>query len=167
MTCGTTGSCSYNACQNCWEILHRVVYNMYTRPPLLLFNVESSIFVHLLLADPNIAWWGRGRYRMFEDSVDFVSKKAQFQHIKINVDTIKLIWHFCISVPTTFDKHCSYMYSWHGINPLLSLNSMRQKISLHCMHVLSPISILFYMNNFWYSIVLTKINIQQVYSTED
>ncbi len=66
-------------------------------PPV---NVESSIVPHSLLLVPNIEWWGRGRYGMLEDSVDFMSKKARFPHV-----TIKR-YHFCVSVPTIFDEHC-------------------------------------------------------------
>ena len=33
---------------------------------------------------------------MLEDSVDFMSKKAQFQHVQINVNTVKLVQYFCI-----------------------------------------------------------------------
>ena len=94
---------SDNHRQNCWDTLHRDVY---IRPPLPLYNVESSIFVYSLLVDPNIAWWGRGRYGMLDDSVDFMLKKARFQHFTIYVNTVKLIQHFCLSVPTTFDEHC-------------------------------------------------------------
>ncbi len=45
---------------------------------------------------------------MLDDSVDFMLKKARFQHFTIYVNTVKLIQHFCLSVPTTFDEHCSY-----------------------------------------------------------
>ncbi len=94
---------SYNHRQNCCDTLRRVVY---IRPPLPQYNVESSIFLHSLLIDPNIEWWGRGRYGMLEDSLDFMSKKAWFQHVKLNVNTVELIHHFWGSVPTTFDEHC-------------------------------------------------------------
>ncbi len=96
---------TYNHRQNCWDNLHKDVY---IRPPLPLCNVKSPIFVHSLLVDPNIAWWGRGRYGMLEDSVDFMLKKARFQQFKIYDSTVKLIQHFCLSVPTTFDEHCSF-----------------------------------------------------------
>ncbi len=43
---------------------------------------------------------------MLEDSVDFMLKKARFQHLTIYVNTVKLMQHFCLSVPTTFDEHC-------------------------------------------------------------
>ena len=94
---------SDNHRQNCWDTLRRVVY---IRPPLPQYNVESAIFLHSLLIDPNIAWWGRGRYGMLEDSLDFMSKKAWFQHVTLNVNTVQLIHHFWGSVPTTFDEHC-------------------------------------------------------------
>ncbi len=64
---------NYSHCQNCWETLHRDVYIW---PPLPLYNIESSIFIHSLLVDPNIAWCGRGKYNgMLEDSVDFLVKE--------------------------------------------------------------------------------------------
>ena len=94
---------SDNHSQKCWDTLHRVVY---ISPPLPLYNVDSSIFAHSHVEDPNIAWWGRGRYGMLEDSLAFMSKKPRFQHVKINVNTVKLIHHFGVSVPTTFDEHC-------------------------------------------------------------
>ena len=94
---------SDNVRQKCWDTLHRVVY---ISPPLPQYNVESSIFAHSRLEDPNIAWWGRGRYGMLEDSLTIMSEKAGFQHFKISVNTAILIQHFGLSVPTTFDKHC-------------------------------------------------------------
>ena len=77
---------SDNHRQKCWDTLHRDVY---IRPPLPLYNVESSIFVYSLLVDPNIAWWGRGRYGMLDDNVDFMFKKARFHHFTIYVNTVK------------------------------------------------------------------------------
>ncbi len=44
---------------------------------------------------------------MLEDSLDFMSKKAWFQHVTLNVNTVQLMHHFWGSVPTTFDEHCS------------------------------------------------------------
>ncbi len=65
-------------------------------PQLNLYNAESSIFVPLLLkVDLNIEWWWRRKYGMLEVSADFMSKKAQFQHVKINVNTVKLIQSKC------------------------------------------------------------------------
>ncbi len=101
---------TYNHRQNCWDTLQRDVY---IRPP-------SSVFVHLLLVDPNIAWWVRGKYGMLEDSVDLMLKKALFQHLTIYVNTAKLIQHFCLSVLTTFDEHCS---TWTDILVLCYRNS--------------------------------------------
>ncbi len=48
-----------HACQNSCDTLHRVVY---IRPPIPLYNVESSIFIYSLPVDPNIAWWESGGY---------------------------------------------------------------------------------------------------------
>ena len=87
-----------NHCQNYWDTLHRVVYIKSSLP----YNIESSIFLHSLLADPNIAWWVRGRYGMLKHSLTFMSKKVWFQHIKMNANTVKLMHHFCVNLPTIF-----------------------------------------------------------------
>ncbi len=104
-TLGMRNSQTYNHRQNCWDTLDRVVY---IRPPLPQYNVESSIFLHSLVIDPNIAWWGRGRYGMLEDCLTFMSKKVCFQHVTLNANTVELKHNFRGSVPTTFDEHCSF-----------------------------------------------------------
>ena len=43
---------------------------------------------------------GKGGYGMLEDSVDFMLKKARFQHFTIYVNTVQFIQHFCLSGPT-------------------------------------------------------------------
>ncbi len=98
---------NYNARQNCWDTLRRVASK---RHPLPLYNAESSIFVHLLLVlvvDLNIAWWGCGRYGMLEDSVDFMSKKCNFNMLMLTQSNNTA---FLRHVPTTLTSIISYTF---------------------------------------------------------
>ena len=49
---------------------------------------------------------------MLKDSVDFMTKKARFPHITLNVNAIKLIHHFLVNVPTSFDEHYRFKFAF-------------------------------------------------------
>ena len=52
-----------------------------------------------------------------------MSKKAEFQHVKIKLSRGKFIRYFCLSVPSTFDKDFSSLLDMN-----LYANKVKQRV---------------------------------------